>query len=310
MNAVLKLTTKNGKKMRKIALPMLLASASPTYADVAWSVSGEFEYDHVSVKDADTANDLSKAEIAVSADVGDDVSAEIVIAGVDAATDNDSSVDDGIEIDAAIVTYRMAQQNLSFDVGLMAAPVGQFETLSVSDPLGLGEVETTRNRGLVATLAPNDAFSITAFSGTMDDTASTSVNGGNIQLTWKAATFNIGHISDTAGSISDAALTYAVNVSHAGYTLIAEKVEMDDAANTGFTHIEMNYGFNTNELPITLGVGQSTQSQNTAGDTTQTSLTMAIELTENFGLTFDTTNLEAPGVADADQTALKIGFSF
>lgn len=296
--------------MKKIAPLVLFAIASPAYADVPWSVSGEFQYDHVSVKDGDATNDLSKAEIAVGAAVSDVVSAEIVFSGVDAATDNDSSVDDGIEIDAAIITYRMAQQNLSFDFGLIAAPVGQFETLSVSDPLGLAEVETTRNRGLIATLALNDAVSITAFSGTMDDTASASVNGGNIQLNWKAASFNIGHISDTAGSISDAALTYAVNVSHDDYTLIAEKVAMDDTANTGFTHIEMNYGFNTNELPITLGVGQSTQSQNTAGDTTQKSLTMTIELTENLGLTFDTTNLEVPGVADTNQTALKIGFSF
>ena len=96
--------------MKKIIPLILFTIASPTHADVPWSVSGEFEYDHVSLKDGDTSNDVSKAEIAVSADMGDYVSAQIVFAGVDAATDNDSSVDDGIEIDAATVTYSMAKK--------------------------------------------------------------------------------------------------------------------------------------------------------------------------------------------------------
>ena len=303
-------TLNNEQTMKKLTPIIFLSLVTPAYADIPWTVSGEFEYDHVSVKDGDTTDDLTKAEIAVAADIDDAVSAELVIAGIDEETDTDSTVDDDLEIDAATVSYALSAQNLDFTLGMWGAPVGQFETLSASDPLALGEVETTRNRGMIVTWQPADMVTLTAFSGTMDDTASTNLSGGNIELALDMVTINVGQISDTAGDIADGALTYALTAGYADFTLMAEGVEMDDTDNTKFTHLELNYAFTAFDLPFTVGIGQSKQSQDSTGDSTQDTITAAFELSENLSVTIDQTTLEEPGEAEVEQTSLKVGFAF
>ena len=282
----------------------------PAMAEPQFDVSGEFEYDHVSVKDGDTTDDLTKAELGLGVIMDERVPAEMTIAAVDEDTDEDSTVDDDIEVDAAILSYALPDQNITLKAGLWGAPVGQFETLSVSDPLAKGEVETSRNRGMIATWAPYENLELTVFSGTMDDTASSHVSGGNIAIGWEFLTFNIGQISDTAGDISDGATTYAVMAEYADLVLMAESVQMDDVDNTEYTHIELNYNAEISGTPVSFGLGQSVQSQTGADDTTQDTFTIAVELTENIGVTIDQTNLEEPGEDDAEMTTMKVGFAF
>lgn len=287
-----------------------LMMAAAAMAEPQFDVSGEFEYDHVSVKDGDTTDDLTKAEITLGAVVSDDVSAEMTIAAIDEETDEDSTVDDDLELDAAVLSYEAGGYNLTLQAGMWAAPVGQFETLSVSDPLALGEVETTRNRGMVAIWSPVEAIELTVFAGTMDDSASSNVSGGNLALSWEFLTVNIGQISDTAGDISEGATTYALKAEHSGFAAMAELVSMDDTNNTEYSHFELNYAMEIEGTPVAFGIGQSTMSQDGVEDSEQQTYTIAVELTENIGVTLDQTVLEEPGEDDVEATTLKVGFAF
>ena len=282
----------------------------PAFAEPQYEISGEFEYDHVSVEDGDTTDDLTKAELVLGVAIDEQVSAELTVAAIDEDTDEDSTVDDDIEVDAAVLSYEASEQNITLQVGLWGAPVGQFETLSVSDPLAKGEVETSRNRGMVAIWSPVENLEITAFTGTMDDTADTSMSGANIALGWEFLTFNIGQISDTGGDISEGATTYAVKAEINDFAVMAEFVELDNTDSTEYTHFEVNYGTEINGLPVSFGIGQSVQSQNSAADTEQDTFTVAVELTENIGVTLDRTTLDEPGEDEVEQTTLKVGFAF
>ena len=104
----------------------------PAFAEPQYAISGEFEYDHVSVEDGDTTDDLTKAELVLGVAIDEQVSAELTVAAIDEDTDEDSTVDDDIEVDAAVLSYEASEQNITLQVGMWGAPVGQFETLSVS----------------------------------------------------------------------------------------------------------------------------------------------------------------------------------
>ena len=163
---------------------------------------------------------------------------------------------------------------------------------------------------MVAIWSPVESVEITAFTGTMDDTADTSMSGANIALSWEFLTFNIGQISDTGGDISEGATTYAVKAEINDFAVMAEFVELDDTDSTEYTHYEVNYGTEINALPVSFGIGQSVQSQNSAADTEQDTFTVAVELTENIGVTLDRTTLDEPGEDEVEQTTLKVGFAF
>ena len=77
--------------MKKITAALLIGLTSQAQAEIHWNVSGAFEYDHVSIQDADTTDDLTKAEITISAEIDEQVSAEIVTAGIDEETDEEAT---------------------------------------------------------------------------------------------------------------------------------------------------------------------------------------------------------------------------
>ena len=91
---------------------------------------------------------------------------------------------------------------------------------------------------------------------------------------------------------------------------MAELVRMDDTSNTEYNHYELNYALEIEGTPVAFGIGQSTMSQDGVEDTEQQTYTVAIELTENIGVTLDQTVLEEPGEEDVESTTLKVGFAF
>ena len=297
----------------KLLSGVLLSSAlliQPVKAEPNYEIEGEFEYEHASVENGDTTSDLTTAELTFGAEFDHAVSAELTIAGVDEETDEDDTVDNGLEIETAIVSYSKPYSNLTFQVGVWESPVGQVESLSITDPLATEEIETERNRGVVGIWSPIENIEVTAFSGTLDDTASSSVSGANIAIGWEFLTFNLGQISATGGEILDGATAFSMVTEVSDFAFIAEKIEMDNTDNTEFTQFEVNYATEISSTPVTFGVGQSAAMQDSAEDTKQNTYSVAIELTENLVLTLDRTNLEVPDEGDTETTAVKVAFEF
>lgn len=122
------------KSVIKTVFPALLLSTvitTPVLADgVEWGASMDIEA-------SNGGNiDIAEAEVGVMFPIGNALSAEIVIL-------YESGI--GAGIDSASVTYGREDSAISYTVGQIFVPFGNFATAMVSDPLALDLAETTEN---------------------------------------------------------------------------------------------------------------------------------------------------------------------
>lgn len=213
---------------RPIAAVVVIGSISVgPVSDSEITFGGAFEFDSASTKTSgattETANDLSKIEVVINTTIDEQLSYSLTLEAADSDDDEDATVDDSVNVASATLSLAPKESQVEITVGLDTGPVGQFSTLSASDPLALAEFET-KVRGLFLEYGLSDASSISLFSGSQDDSTGDNLWGANFALEVGGASLNFGYFSETAGDIDESATTAAINYPFGNLTAIYEHV--------------------------------------------------------------------------------------